>query len=215
MRIEKVKLYLFNELSEEIQQKVIDEEKSELEKDLDIHNDCMEDSYGTKLLDTYGIEVENIYWDRYSAYKCGFAGTVEDTDKFLKEIGFSELSELIKKEDEYLDMRLINSISICFGYGNNMGFDEASCPSPIDEDILEDLKEEDDVVNLPHILRCERINELWGELLEYLEDEFIREINTLIYIWVNEDYDYYLEDSTIKENILANEYEYTGEGERW
>ena len=56
----------------------------------------------------------------------------------------------------------------------------------------------------------------WYELeeqLEYLEEEFRREIAEEILSMLTLEYEYQISDDAIKETILANEYEFTEEGE--
>ncbi len=49
---------------------------------------------------------------------------------------------------------------------------------------------------------------------EYLEEEFRREIAEEILSMLTRDYEYKISDDVIKETILANEYEFTQDGER-
>lgn len=56
----------------------------------------------------------------------------------------------------------------------------------------------------------------WYELeeqLEYLEEEFRREIAEEILSMLTSDYEYQISDDAIKETILANEYEFQEDGE--
>tara|TARA_R110001632_G_scaffold23450_2_gene66403 strand:- start:36441 stop:36974 length:534 start_codon:yes stop_codon:yes gene_type:complete len=59
--------------------------------------------------------------------------------------------------------------------------------------------------------------EFWSdydEEIEYLEEEFRREIAEEILSMLTRDYEYETSDDGIKETILANEYEFTEDGER-
>ena len=50
--------------------------------------------------------------------------------------------------------------------------------------------------------------------LEYLEEEFRKEIAEEILSMLNSQYEYEISDDAIKETIIANEYEFTKDGER-
>ena len=53
---------------------------------------------------------------------------------------------------------------------------------------------------------------VFDEEIEYLEEEFRREIAKEILSMLTLDYEYQISDDAIKETILANEYEFTNEG---
>ena len=63
----------------------------------------------------------------------------------------------------------------------------------------------------------EKYKDDWYKLeeeLEYLEEEFRREIAEEILSMLTNDYEYEMSDDAIKETILANEYEFQEDGEK-
>ena len=64
---------------------------------------------------------------------------------------------------------------------------------------------------------CKSYEDDWYELeeqLEYLEEEFRREIAEEILSMLTSQYEYQTSDDAIKETIIANEYEFQEDGER-
>mgnify|MGYP003640220776 FL=1 len=62
--------------------------------------------------------------------------------------------------------------------------------------------------------KYEHDGEKLEEELEYLEEEFRREIAEEILSMLTSQYEYEISDDAIKETIIANEYEFTENGER-
>lgn len=137
------KTYEFSELSEEVQEKVIQDNYDWNVSNSFWYEFAVEDLH-TDLRDNYGIEFENVYWD---LDRGSFAyldhPSIVDVDKFLKKAGFDLRTKDAKElqEDACINTRH-------FGGGTAVNYcnhdDLTECLRERLEEFLSDLRKEYD-----------------------------------------------------------------------
>jgi hypothetical protein len=216
MRTIRVKLYTFEELSEDIQSKVLDKfRNSQVE-----YNDWYDSDYDDfkTLCATVGIEV-----DEKKTYFSGFSSQ-GDGAGFTSHIDLKELVEGIANK-KYLE------------HAPNIHDEVKSftpSPCPVDKRVLDliyrnviDISINTKGNDRPFSSKLEfwynytsnecvnykNVEKQMNELEEWLEDT-VNEFTNLLYRLLERDYEYLTSDESVKEHIIANEYEFTKDGKQ-
>jgi len=195
-----IKVYSFDELSDEVKKDLIEKQRERNGENLEFSNDFIQENIASKLDDEYGIVAKSSYWDWNNRYDCGFDGYVEDFEKFFNKIGFKEFNEL---KDSL-------SMSITWDWGRN-GMRLGDCTDPVDEEYLSEMEDEDDLVTLPERLRVQKAQDLWENLHQYLSGDFISEMSRLVWEEVDDSYTYETSEEVAIERLRENKYLESGE----
>jgi hypothetical protein len=96
-------------------------------------------------------------------------------------------------------------------YGEGMEVVEISKRFIADRDaLIKRLGEGNDIAG--YSVKEEFIDE-YDEEIEYLEEEYIKEMSEEILTWLRDEYEYLLTDEAVAETLIANDYEFTEEGQ--
>jgi hypothetical protein len=190
MKTEQVKIYKFNELSKEVQEKVLDKMR-EINTDYDWYDGYYE-GFKEELL-KIGISCDDFCFDLYNRdfsmtkphidnLRKFLLSALTDSQKLLIEVDEDEKAEFEKEvnrlEEEY-DFVIKESNSSRSSYNYVEGLDDIGNILGIDYD-------------------------------EYLKDTLRGFLKSL-----QESYDYLLSDEAVRDTIEANEYDFFESGERW
>lgn len=212
----RVKLYQFNELSEDAQQKAIDKFR-----DLNVDFDWWDSVYDDfkMICDTVGIDV-----DLKKTYFSGFSSQ-GDGATFTASVDLLKLIDGINNK-KYLE------------HAPNIHDEVRSfTPSPctIDARVLDLIKREwiDVTVsvnardrsyssehefnsNYTHneCVNYDRIEKQLTDLESWIDD-VVSEFDNLLYRLLEKEYEYRTSDEAVKEGIIANEYEFTKDGKQY
>ena len=182
MRLETIKIYQFDELSEEAKERVIEKVRERI-FDSDIILEDMKWAF-LSILEGYGIEKEEneIGWDinKYGRFFVSFKLDDIDCSKLLKK----------KFSDEVLD-----NFSLSCEVRYNRIY--------IDVEFIGDVDEDDISEEIAEALR----EQIEGELY-FIVEKIIEKIREAL----RNAYEYFFEDEDVIEYIEANEFEFYGDG---
>jgi len=197
MRTETIKIYKFEELSKEVQEKVIEKERENQWENSDNYEWIMETIL--EELKERGFPTDNAYWD-FQYHSLSFEGTLE-IDELIKyglenipkeKADLEELEELLKPLNNYTGLVTIN-------HRWELEFEEMDSQ-------LEEYEEQDGIQAEVFQTLTEKIKDRITNIVENIKLE--KEKAML------EDETYYESDEYLKEKIECNEYEFLENGER-
>jgi len=201
MRTETIKIYKFEELSEKAQEKAI-----EKFHDINTHYDWWEHVYEMYKEDETGFDIDKIYFSGFASQGDGamFEGSPnEDILNFITpgynnqqyQKNWSRVIKLIKNGD-------INIYGSFKHHGHY--YHSKSYSDNLDAEMTNDWYGKN-YSNIEDI--CE---DILYEIREHYED-----ICNKIYHSLEQEYEYYTSREAIEESIIANEYEFTEDGEQY
>lgn len=190
MKTEQVNVYKFNELSKEVQEKVI-EENSDINLD---YNDWYEPDcewFKDKLLEI-GISCEDFSFDLYDRNFSMNKPRIDNIRKFLLSALTDDQKLLIEiDEDEKAEFeKEVNRLEEEYDY----------C-----------IKQSTNRSGYNYVEGLDEIGNILG--IDY--DEYLKDVLNGFLKSLQESYDYLSSDEAIKDTIEANEYTFLESGERW
>ncbi len=189
MRTKTIKIYKFEELSKEAKNKAIEDQMSN-ESYLDyewfdyLHEGFIEE------LNTIGVNCKEFYWDLYRNERFK-AKDIEVTDnqKLLKSAGLTKwliINELRNEKTEIY----------------SIGLSENG-----EAEVEIDFENEDNLSDEEYVDREKEVEELNEKITDFMEEKFEEFLGRL-----QKDYDYLMSDEGIKEDLEANDYEFSIDG---
>jgi hypothetical protein len=216
MRTVEISVYKFNELSPEAQEKAL-----ERFHDINIHHDWWNFVYEDfkMFCEAIGIDVdlERTYFSGFSHQGQGASFTADvDILQLIEGINDKKYLEHAPKIHEEVrsfapkpctvDRRIVDlikrgwidvSVYIKAGYRPYRSIVEFSRDYTYNE-----------------CINYNNVEQQLEELESWVED-IVSELDNLLFVWLEQNYDYYTSEEAIKESILANEYEFTQDGKQF
>jgi len=201
MRTETIKLYKFEELSEEVKEKVI-----EKKYDINLHHDWWESIYEMYMQDETGFDIDKIYFSGFWSQGDGamFEGSPnEDILNFITPGGnnqqyqknWSRVIKLIKNGD----INIYGSFKQHGHYYHSKSYSDNL---------------ETEFTNDWHGKNYSNIEDICEDILYEIREHY-EDICNKIYHSLEQEYEYYTSREAIEESIIANEYEFTENGEQY
>ncbi len=195
MRTETIKLYKFSELNDEAKEKAIEDQRSnECYLDYEwfdyLHQDFIEE------LNTIGVNCEGFEWDLYRGreFKVDTNGIrVTNEQKLLKSVGLTKwliMNELREEKTEIY----------------SIGLDEYG-EADVEIEQKEDYEQWSDEEYSDREKEVEELNE---KITDFMKEKFEK-------FWerLDKNYNYFMSDEGIKEDLEMNDYEFNEDGTRW
>jgi hypothetical protein len=175
MKTIEVKLYEFEELSNEAKENAIERNRT-----MNVEWDWWDPTYeGMKEI---GIEINS-----FDIYHRNISITIEDSEHTASETikNFGEGMEVVKISKRFIADR--DALIKKLGEGNDIaGYS-------VKEEFIDEYDEE----------------------IEYLEEEYRKEMAEEILTWLREEYEFLQTDEAVAETLIANDYEFTENGQMY
>jgi len=190
MKTEQVKIYKFNELSKEVQEKVIDKNR-EINTNYD---DWYEPDYEgfEEELSKIGISCEGFSFDLYARDFSMNKPHIDNLRKFLLS-ALTDSQKLLIEVDEDEKAEFENELN------------------RLEEEYDYSIKESNGRNYYNYLEGFDEIGDVLG--IDY--DEYLKDVLRGFLKSLQESYDYLCSDEAIKDTIEANEYEFLESGEQW
>lgn len=203
MRTETIKLYKFEELSEEVQEKVI-----EKKYDINLHHDWWESIYEMYMQDETGFDIDKIYFSGFSSQGDGAMFVGSPNEDILNFITPNYRNEAYQKDWSKV-IKLIKNDHIniygSFTHGSGHYYHSKSYSDNLDAEMTNNDWYGKNYSNIEDILE-----DILEEIREYYED-----VCNKIYRSLEQEYEYYSSREAIEETISCNDYEFTEDGEQY
>lgn len=173
MRTIEVKLYQFEELSNESKENAIERNRT-----MNVEHDWWDCTYES--MKEAGVKINS-----FDIYHRDINITIEDSHETALRIieNFGEAMEVVTLSKQFIKDR--DALVKRLGEGNEKdGYS-------VKEEFFEEYDEE----------------------IEYLEEEYRKEMAEEILTWLRDEYEYLQTDETVAETLIANDYEFTEEGQ--
>lgn len=202
MRTETIEVYKFEELSEEVQKKVI-EKNQDVEVDNDYWHDNTIENWKEKL-EELGFYEPVINYSGFWSQGDGasFTCSAFEVDKMMELFDkdkdkplYKRLLELYKEGKLEFNTKILRT--------NSHYYHERSTTAYLEWSLEENIEDDRAVLTA-------NLDSLENDIEKYVED-----LNRQIYKSLEEDYNELTTDEVVKEYIIDNEWEFTKDGERW
>ena len=206
MRTETIKLYKFEELSEEVQEKVI-----EKKYDINLHHDWWGSIYEMNMQDETGFDIDKIYFSGFASQGDGamFEGSPnEDILNFITPGRvFYYRNEAYQKDWSKVIKLIKNGHINIYGSFTHKGhyYHSKSYSDNLDTEMTNNDWYGKNYSNIEDILE-----DILEEIREYYED-----VCNKIYHSLEQEHEYYSSREAIEETISCNDYEFTEDGEQY
>jgi len=201
MRTETIKIYKFEELSEEVKEKVI-----EKKYDINLHHDWWEAVYEMYMQDETGFDIDKIYFSGFWSQGDGAMFEGSPNKDILNFITPNYRNEAYQKDWSRVIKLIKNGDINIYGSFTHQGhyYHSKSYSDNLDAEMTNDWYGKN-YSNIEDILE-----DILEEIREYYED-----VCNKIYHSLEQEHEYYSSREAIEESIIANEYEFTEDGEQY
>jgi hypothetical protein len=212
MRTETVKVFAFDELDTEVQEKVLDKMREEHVFEYDWWENCEESILG-ELSEKYGIEAKGVYFDTNPRDASLAEPKFSDEEKLVREvIGITQEMTETELKDICGAMQIRATREGYGGYGGSRTEFELDascieCPMTPTSCYEEDAPKQ-------RMCGCEHAEERAKEIQEKLNEWLDKKLREYLK-QLDEEAAYLQSDEALKETIASNEYEFTKDGARW
>ena len=201
MRKETIEIYKFEELSDESQEKAI-----EKFYDLNIYEGWWDSVYEMYMQDETGFDIDKIYFSGFSSQGDGAMFEGSPNKDILNFITSGYNNQQYQKDWSRVIKLIKNGDINIYGSFKQHGhyYHSKSYSDNLDAEMTNDWSGKN-YSNIEDILE-----DILEEIREHYED-----ICNKIYHSLEQEYEYYTSREAIEESIIANEYEFTENGEQY
>ena len=201
MRTEKIKIYKFEELSEKVQEKVI-----EKKYDINLHHEWWESVYEMYMQDETGFDIDKIYFSGFASQGDGAMFEGSPNKDILNFITPNYRNEAYQKDWSKVIKLIKNGHINIYGSFTHQGnyYHSKSYSDNLDAEMTNDWYGKN-YSNIEDILE-----DILEEIREYYED-----VCNKIYHSLEQEHEYYSSREAIEETISCNDYEFTEDGEQY
>lgn len=200
MRKETIEIYKFEELSEEVQEKVI-----EKFHDINTHYDWWDGVYEMYMQDETGFDIDKIYFSGFWSQGDGAMFEGSPNEDILNFITPAYNNQQYQKDWSRVIKLIKNGDINIYGSFKHSGhyYHSKSYSDNLDAEMTNDWYGKD-YSNIEDILE-----DILEEIREYYED-----LCNKIYHSLEQEYEHYTSRESIEETIISNEYEFTKDGKQ-
>tara|TARA_R110002050_G_scaffold255343_1_gene394014 strand:+ start:332 stop:937 length:606 start_codon:yes stop_codon:yes gene_type:complete len=201
MRTETIKIYKLEELSEEVQEKVI-----EKKYDINLHHEWWESIYEMYMQDETGFDIDKIYFSGFWSQGDGAMFEGSPNKDILNFITPNYRNEAYQKDWSRVIKLIKNGDINIYGSFKQSGhyYHSKSYSDNLDAEMTNDWYGKN-YSNIEDILE-----DILEEIREYYED-----VCNKIYHSLEQEQEHYSSREAIEETIISNDYEFTEDGEQY
>ena len=201
MRTETIKLYKFEELSEKVQEKVIEKKYN-----INLHHEWWESVYEMYMQDETGFDIDKIYFSGFYSQCDGAMFEGSPNKNILNFITPNYRNEAYQKDWSKVIKLIKNDHINIYGSFTHKGnyYNSKSYSDNLDAEMNNDW----------YGKNYSNIEDILEDILEGIR-EYYEDLCNKIYHSLEQEHEYYSSREAIEETISCNDYEFTEDGEQY